>query len=411
MLFDHRPAGSGFLSISLPASGYTSKAMFKILSFVLLSSLASFGQTTVGAAQPPGVTVNVPGTFTKTQMNLYMQSLLNGCDPKVEIGGNANATEAITGCVSVPSGTVNNNSAAIAGFANSYADSGGRRHGNAVGGYFQGRALANNSAVWGINPLAYDTAGIAGHHITGAEFDIGVSGTPDTVRGATFIIDTGPNGLGTVPTNAIGVEILGANRAKWNRGLQLDRGSFSTGIGILLDGATYNSTNSNAIAFHGYDRAGNRYQSEILGDSAGNLLLQPASGNAVSVKAGGHISVSGNLYTSGYGTLLLYSSTDPTISSGFGTGASVLASNGTGAFAINVGTGGTASRGVIGLPAATTGWVCNAFDITSPTTGGGYYVKQTGGTNTSAMLTGYDTTGREMAWTASDILRVSCFAF
>jgi hypothetical protein len=103
--------------------------------------------------------------------------------------------------------------------------------------------------------------------------------------------------------------------------------------------------------------------------------------------------------------------TAPTISAGFGTSPSVPNSNGTVAFTVNVGTGGTASSGTVGLPAATTGWVCSAFDFTSPTTGGGYYVKQTGGTTTTAILTGFNTAGVATAWTASDVLRVSCFAY
>lgn len=103
--------------------------------------------------------------------------------------------------------------------------------------------------------------------------------------------------------------------------------------------------------------------------------------------------------------------TAPTISAGFGTSPSIPNNNGTFAFTVNVGTGGTASSGTIGLPTAANGWVCNAIDFTSPTTGGGYYVKQTGGTTTTAVLTGFSTAGAATAWTASDVLRVSCFAY
>jgi hypothetical protein len=108
---------------------------------------------------------------------------------------------------------------------------------------------------------------------------------------------------------------------------------------------------------------------------------------------------------------LLASGTAPTISAGFGTSPTIPNNNGTAAFTVNVGTGGTASSGTVGLPTATTGWVCSAFDFTSPTTGGGYYVKQTGGTTTTAVLTGFNTAGVATAWTASDVLRVSCFAY
>jgi hypothetical protein len=77
---------------------------------------------------------------------------------------------------------------------------------------------------------------------------------------------------------------------------------------------------------------------------------------------------------------------------------------------VNVGTN-PASSGIIRLPNAATGWNCFAFDLTSPTMGGGYYVKQTAGSTTSATLTGYNASGSPAVWAANDILRVSCFAF
>jgi hypothetical protein len=108
-------------------------------------------------------------------------------------------------------------------------------------------------------------------------------------------------------------------------------------------------------------------------------------------------------------TNLLLSNTAPTISAGFGTSPSVTANNGTAAFRINVGTGGTATSGTIGLPTAATGWNCFATDFTTPATG--HAIKQTGGTATTAILSNYNNAGTLTAWTASDILVVSCFAY
>jgi hypothetical protein len=121
------------------------------------------------------------------------------------------------------------------------------------------------------------------------------------------------------------------------------------------------------------------------------------------------------LPTGASGTLLqaanlLISETAPTISSGFGSTPSIATNNGTAAFSINVGSGGAASSGVIGLPTATNGWNCWAVDLTNPTAGGGYNVKQTASTASSATLTGYNTGGSVAPWLASDILSVSCFA-
>jgi hypothetical protein len=110
-----------------------------------------------------------------------------------------------------------------------------------------------------------------------------------------------------------------------------------------------------------------------------------------------------------FGNLLL-SATAPSTGT-CGTSPSIPSNNGTGAFTVNVGSGGTANTCQINLPTAATGWICSAFDITNPTTGGGFFVKQTAGTTSQATLSGYNTAGALTAWTASDILRVSCHAY
>jgi hypothetical protein len=97
----------------------------------------------------------------------------------------------------------------------------------------------------------------------------------------------------------------------------------------------------------------------------------------------------------------------PTISSGFGTGASVSLNNGTWSFRINVGTGGTATSGVIGLPAATNGWNCKADDITTLSTTV-FETRQTGSSTTTATLGNFSTAGTAGAWVANDILAVQC---
>ncbi len=131
------------------------------------------------------------------------------------------------------------------------------------------------------------------------------------------------------------------------------------------------------------------------------------------VPGGGPAGISGTtLWGSNYYLQnMLLSSTSPTISSGFGNSPSIVASNGTAAFTVNVGTGGTATSGVIGLPNARNGWTCNSVDVTSPTTGGGYYVKQTADTRSSVTLTGYNSSGSPAAWSSSDVLQVTCSAF
>lgn len=112
------------------------------------------------------------------------------------------------------------------------------------------------------------------------------------------------------------------------------------------------------------------------------------------------------------GTLVI-SGTAPTIASGFGTSPSVVANNGTAAFTVNVGTGGTANNGVIGLPTATTGWVCHTQNLTAQAAHrAAVDTRQTASSTTSATIENQAiATGTATAWVASDVLSVSCTAY
>lgn len=99
----------------------------------------------------------------------------------------------------------------------------------------------------------------------------------------------------------------------------------------------------------------------------------------------------------------------PTIASGFGTSPTIPNANGTAAFTIDVGTGGTASSGVLTFPAAAVGWVVDCVDITNAATA---VTVQTAGTTTSVTLSNYSrTTGLLTAWAASDIIRCKAMAY
>ena len=58
---------------------------------------------------------------------------------------------------------------------------------------------------------------------------------------------------------------------------------------------------------------------------------------------------------------------------------------------------------------ATTGWVVDCHDVTTPAS---FITEQTGGTTATATVTNYSrTTGLAIAWTASDILRCAARAY
>lgn len=150
----------------------------------------------------------------------------------------------------------------------------------------------------------------------------------------------------------------------------------------------------------------------------GDLVYANAITCAASVKSSrfsapgpiGDVTPSTGKFTALTITNLLISNAAPTISSGFGTSPIVTANNGTAAFRINVGTGGTATSGVIGLPAAATGWNCFCTDITTKSSTV-FMCKQTADTTTTATIGNFTTAGAAGAWVASNVLAVSCFSF
>ena len=124
--------------------------------------------------------------------------------------------------------------------------------------------------------------------------------------------------------------------------------------------------------------------------------------NAVPVNATQNQSINiGNTYYANAQT--------PNISSGFGTSPSVPQHAGSAAFTVNVGTGGTASSGVISMAVQPNGYICSATDITNPAS---FVVTAIGTSTTQVTFANYSrTTGASAAWTASDVLAVQCAGY
>lgn len=101
----------------------------------------------------------------------------------------------------------------------------------------------------------------------------------------------------------------------------------------------------------------------------------------------------------------------PTISSGFGTTPAILKTSGATSFTVNVGTGGTATAGVIGLSAARNGWTCQVYNQTAHASNRADDTVQTANTTSTVTVQNQTkSTGAAVAWTASDTLNVSCRA-
>lgn len=139
-------------------------------------------------------------------------------------------------------------------------------------------------------------------------------------------------------------------------------------------------------SFPGFKVSGTSIQT-ALGDDSGQTTFQAAN-------------LQGDVFSYFTGGKAVMRAGTPTVSSGFGTGAAIVASNGATAFTLNVGTGGVATSGIVGLPTASTGWNCWIDDRTTS-----ILTRETATTTTTATITAAS------AWTASDILQVSCFAF
>ena len=223
------------------------------------------------------------GVFTNTQMNEYLQSLIGGISSSEfhVIGYPGYATEGISGGVAVPVGAAVLNANGVGGYVTSACNSVSRTTCNAVGGFFSGRATGNNAGIWGINPIVNDAVGLSGVNETGGEFDIGVGGTPSYVRGLAVILSPANGTSGTVPTNAIGLEILSSNSPvlQWNRGISVDDGSsFLHAIQIGATGVTA-SLGSQQIAFARYDAGTVRHTDVAIGaTSTGGFQIFTAAG-------------------------------------------------------------------------------------------------------------------------------------
>lgn len=127
-----------------------------------------------------------------------------------------------------------------------------------------------------------------------------------------------------------------------------------------------------------------------------------ASNAVVNITSGGNFKLN---------SAMSIDSNAPTISSGFGTSPSIVASNGTLGFQVNVGGGGAATSGVIGLPStASHGWICNCQDITTESTTV-TYTKQTASTTTTCTVGNFTDIAGAAAWAASDKLNCVAVAY
>lgn len=206
--------------------------------------------------------------------------------------------------------------------------------------------------------------------------------------------------------NTNGLFLLTNANSSITMGTSLDAVFSRTAAGSFLisGGAGNQSLNFNGTA-----------NTDIMLRDIGSQIISVLRGdgtNGASLAASG-ILPSSLIGWSGNGTPVIgFSSLS--ISSGFGTSPSITAPNGTAAFTVNVGTGGTATTGVINMGQnATTGWNCS---VTNKTAAAGnraaVLTVQTASTVNSVTVQNQTlSTGAATAWVASDILAFTCMGY
>jgi len=232
-----------------------------------------------------------------------------------------------------------------------------------------------------------------------------------TISGASQSISSNLNAV--APTLVIGANTLVGNPATIT-GTALSSGS---AIGTII------GTNNSYVSGDAILQLQNNGPARVnfgIGSTSTNDVFWPASGQQIAfcptpactsyiaLASNGIASLSGAAGSTltGFSISLVSladSTTAPTISSGFGTSPSIVANtaNGTRTFQVNVGTGGTATSGVISFPAASHGWGCAVTDMTSNIV-----------TRVTAFTTTTMTVTAASAWAASDVLLFSgCAGF
>lgn len=238
----------------------------------------------------------------------------------------------------------------------------------------------------------------------------------------------GPNGLSspllTDPQNNV---IIGQNTADGTAATDpsndvflgdgiapnIVNGSWNIVSGTLA-GNGLTSGNGNVVSgFNAGSKLTTGSNNLIEGNGVGSTTLRTGSNNVLAgaSKAVDTPAADTDNYMNLFNTVI-ENTTAPSIGRGFGGNARVVAGASTHAFSVNVGSGGTASSGVIdmGRNPAPHLWACTAVDMTDPAASNTVAVPADA---TTIRLVNFSrTTGAPMAWAAGDVVVVGpCTAF
>ncbi|WP_146129293.1 hypothetical protein [Burkholderia gladioli] len=265
------------------------------------------------------------------------------------------------------------------------------------------------NSQWG-SPPAEDPYSINKVNQTiGHRYDCGTGqSTTSGLNGCTSAIDIVPN----PQTFENGIVIAnGAIDTSSGSGVAMSM-PLNVGLTWYSAASTYSASMYSASAgnLSFFVPSGGAYHFAVNGTNAINIgatSVSPAVSGAVVL--GGTSNLWAGVYSASYWlNNMVSSSTAPTISSGFGTGATI-SGNGTAAFKIVVGTS-PGSGGTLTMPAASNGWVCDGYDL-SQINASAFYFRQTGYTTTSVTMAMYNTSGATANIVAGDTIIMKCSAF
>ena len=169
--------------------------------------------------------------------------------------------------------------------------------------------------------------------------------------------------------------------------------SLLSGLGMYSSGSVYWGSSATNLA-------GGTFDTRLTRSAAGVIEASTTTANnGLGTFKGGYAPVN-----------LDVSPTAPTFTSGACVGSISGTPNGTAAFAISTGTGKCTSAFTLGMPTATTGWLCNAWD---PANAGTAEIRETTVSTTAPVFTNYSIGTHPAAtnFTASHTIRVTCSAY
>lgn len=240
-------------------------------------------------------TLQNSGLFSSGQMNLYLQSLINSCDPKTEFqafqGAGVYETEAGTYCLTVPAGTTTDFGTTLASFVNNLSNK------PTAAAQFIARSGVANISLHALNLIATDEIGIPNNNYYGNEiFMVGHNAASVPVG---ILID---GDMTVQATNSVAALIAPPSSNHpgmfWSSGVEFYYGATTTtdanhaALNFLAVANVANS-DSQGITMNPIDSGNNVFPITILGKANANLNIATSKANSgVSINAGSALQTS-----------------------------------------------------------------------------------------------------------------------